>query len=141
MIKGFICLRISGLGLDIQSITNSLKVRPDKAYKKGDSYVDIKYGNEPIVYQEDCWRVQIKTQSEESIEEALERFIDTFIPAADYLNSISSKFDATIWVSTYPESEQVNIRISPKAIHNLCKLGVALDVGAIYLKQFYEGTY
>lgn len=139
--NNFINLRISGFGLDLQEISNQIGMIPHCAYKKGDIFVDKKRDGKEVIYQEDCWIAGTETFPNETIEQALERFLKQIIPVSNYVNNLAKKNEVTIWISAYPDDEQTNIHLSVETIRALCEIGVSFDCSTLFLKQFYDGTY
>ena len=111
-------LRITGIGLNLLEITNYLGINPDYAYKKGDTYIDQKHGGKEIIYQEDCWIVGIENHHGESLAQTVDRFLDSLLQSAVYLNKLSKEFRVTIWISAYPENEQINLHLPKKNYPN-----------------------
>jgi len=139
-VKAFFDLRISGLGLNIHEITDRLKITPDYAYNKGDTFVDKKHGGE-ITYKEDCWIAGYEANENRDLDEELEYFVTKLKFSADYLKSLAEHHNVTIWVSTYPENEQANIHITLPTIIALGEIGATLDCSMVFLKEFYDGKY
>ena len=139
--KGYVDIRISGIGLDEEAISKNLGLIPNTFYTKGDTFVDEKYGGTKIEYEEDCWIVGTETEFNEAIEHTIDRFLEVLLPSAEYLKDLSRKHNITLWVSLYPEDEQSNIHISGKTINALCQIGISLDCSVSFLKDFYNGSY
>jgi hypothetical protein len=127
--------------LNLQEITDQLKLIPDRAYKTGDVFIDEKYGAKKTVYQEDCWITGIKSEEGEPVEDTVARFLDKLRPYSIYLKELSSSCDVTLWLSLYPDNEQMNVHLSRKIIAQAYEMGISIDVGAMFLKQYYEGRY
>lgn len=140
-IRTFIDLRISGIGLDIQGVSDGLKMLPDKSYTKGDIFIDHKHGGKETVYEEDCWIMGIESVDEESAEQLVNRFLAMLLPSADYLKKIATIHNATIWLSVFPDGEQLSIHLSEYAISKIHELGVSFDYTVMFLKQLYDGNY
>ena len=136
----FIDLRISGMGLDLQDITKNLSMKPAFSSKKGDVIFNKATGTETI-HKEDSWIVGVETAPGASIEQTIEKFLKQLIPAASYLKDLAAKFEVTVWVSTFPETEQINVHLSPQAINDIHEIGASFDCSVKFLKQFYDGTY
>jgi hypothetical protein len=137
--NAFINLRISGVGLDLQKITRSLLLEPDGSYKKGDVVISNITGKE-TVHKEDSWIAGIETQGKKSVEDAVVSFLETLEPHSAYLKELSSSFDVTLWLSLYPEYEQMNVHLSHSVIAQAYEMGVSIGVSAMFLKDFYEGN-
>ena len=137
--RAFISLRISGQELNLREITKQLHMSPTHAYKKGESFLDRWRGGEKIVYREDCWLAETETEPGETPELALTRFVVELLPFTDFLKRLSQSADITILVSVYPESEQVNLHLSPEVIAALYQIGAGFDGSVLFLRQFYDG--
>lgn len=140
-VNAFVDLQISGLGLSLQEITARLSISPEHSAKKGDVFVNQKYGGKTTIYPEDFWIVGTKMQPDETVLQMLERFLFSLMPASSYLKDLSSEFNVTVWVSTYPETDQINIHLPQNVVRMLHDLGVNFDYSVSYLKEFYDGTY
>lgn len=141
MDKGFVCLRISGTNINLQEVSDMLKTKPSMTHKKGDIHTNKRVSGQVIVHQEDCWIVKTETASNETIEKATKRFLDGLLPSAAYLKNLAGKYNATLWISAYPETEQINLHLSQNTIKRIFDLGITLDFSIMFLKQFYDGTY
>ena len=139
--KGFVDIRISGDALNFQEITESLGITPSHICKKGDTHVSKIIKGQTTIYKEDCWISGGETENDEIVEHCIERFVSSILPASDYLKELSNNYVITLWVSTYPESEQTNIHLSKTAIKALSEMGMSLDCSSAFLKDFYDGTY
>ena len=137
----FVDIRISGIDLNLDEITSRLAMNPDYAYKKGDTCLDYKYGGTKIVYSEDCWITAYKPKEKTPVEKQLEEFVNVLADSSDYLQELASKHDVTIWISMYPDNEQVNLHISTPTIKTLARIGASLDCSTAYLKSFHDGLY
>ena len=136
--SNFIDLRISGIGLDFQEITRNLSMKPNYSYKKGDVVFSKVPGIETI-HKEDLWIAGIEIAAGKTIEQTLAQFLKQLIPAARYLKKLAIKYEVTVWVSAYPETEQINVHLSPQVIHDINEIGASFDCGVMFLKQFYDG--
>jgi len=139
--RRFIDLRISGLGINIQEISERLSMTPDNAYKKGDIHIDNKYGGEKIVYEEDCWISEYKANEHMRVDEQLENFLAELKSSSAYLKGLADKHKVTIWVSLFPDIEQANLHISLSTINALSDMGATLDCSMAFLGDFYSGNY
>ena len=140
IINGFIDLRIGGQGLNLNEITQTLSIRPDHAYKKGDM-VFSKITKTETVHKEDSWIAGVKVEEGGSLEKATVRFLEKLRPNSDYLKMLASSFDVILWLSLYPDNEQMNVHLSPSIIAQVYEMGISIDVEAAFLKQIYEGNY
>ena len=136
--NAFIDLRISGQGLNHAEITSQIKVTPNHTFKKGDVVLSKVTGEETI-HKEDTWIAGVECCScdGESIEQALAGFLEKILPSAKYLSELACRHSITLWVSAYPEAEQINLHLSNKVIHILFEMGIALDFNVLFLKEFY----
>ena len=139
--KYYINLRISGLGLNLQEITNQLGIMPVNTCMRGEIHIDEKYGGRETVFQEDVWLAEYKPYENAKFEEELENFVTQLKPSAIYLKSLAEKHAVTVWISSYPESEQANVHITSATINALSEIGATLDCSMAFLKDFYEGNY
>ena len=140
-LDGFVKLRIAGDGLNFCEITDTLGVLPDFSYRKGDTYVDKFRTGRVIIYDEDCWLAEVKKSDNETVEECIEKFVLKLYHAVNYLKMLASRFDVTLWISLYPNSEQANFRLSRKTVCALSEMGISVDFDIAFLKEFYDGTY
>ena len=139
-VKGFVNLRISGTGLCNEKISAGLNISHSHFNKKGDTYTN-KYTKKTITYPEDSWYAGIEAQEDETPEDMLSRFVDMLHPHSEYLNKISSSFDVTLWLSFYPDNEQMNVQLTHSTILKICDMGISMNIGAMFLKEIYEGKY
>ena len=135
--RGFIDLVIRGIGLCNDEISTRLDMTPNRFNKKGDTHKD-KYTNKTTIYSEDSWYAGIEIKQGESPEDALTRFVDILHPHSDYIKSLSTSFDVILWLSLYPDDEQMNVHLSPSMISRICDMCISIDVSAMFLKQIYE---
>jgi len=82
-----------------------------------------------------------KTVEGETPEDALFRFLEMLHPHGDYIKKLSSSFDVTLWLSLYPDNEQMNFHFSHDTISRVCDMGISIDCSAMFLNQIYEGRY
>jgi len=137
--KSFVKLRISGVGLNLQEISDQLGLAPDQAYKKGDACAHREHGGEAAAYHEDCWMVGLESDEDMTVEENVERLVSMLISSSVYLKALSKEHNVTVWVSAYPDAEQANIHIAAPTIAALSEIGAALDCSTLFLKDFYDG--
>jgi hypothetical protein len=135
----FVKLRISGTGMSLDEITDTLSIYPKYAYKKGDTHYD-KYTDKTITYQEDCWLIS-RSIEPESFEDDLRSFLLLFQDKSAFIKSLSESCEVMLWLSLYPESNHFNIHFSPEIIEMAHSLGVCMDVEVSDLREFYDGTY
>ena len=139
--NGFIKLRIAGQNLNFEEITQKLSQQPSFIYRKGDCYTP-KFGDkQPIIYEEDCWIFEVEKQEDETFDDMLYAFLIRFIKSKEYIKELSDNFDATLWVSVYPDGEQSNIHLEKKTLKILSDMGLVVDLDIMFLKDFYDGTY
>jgi len=136
---GFLTLRISGLGLCLDNITNKLEIKPTYTYKKGDTYYD-KYTNSTIVYMEDCWMTDKEIETNNPENEML-CFILLLTDKAGYIRELARGFEVILWLSLYPESEKNNVHLPYNIIEAIYKLGISMDIEVTDLREFYDGKY
>ena len=134
-IGGYLYFRISGQGLDIDKITNSLGVQPQIAYKEGDTYKG-KYGVN--TYEEDCWMAGYEIPSNKSFESATEEFFAQFTPSKDYIRKLSECFEVKAYISLYPEEEQFAIHLNKTTISILNTLETELSISFSYIVELYH---
>ena len=139
-IRGFLTLRISGDGLSNEETSKKLGVKSDTFNKKGEKHFN-KITKTSIIYPEDCWYAGVEIEEEDSFEEVVVCFLKKLQPSAGYLKELSSSFDVTLWLDMYPDNEQMNVHLSNDIISIVSEMGITIDVGAMFLKQFYEGNY
>ena len=137
MYCGSITLRINGEKLDLENISKQLNMEPRYACHSGSKYYD-KYEKSEKLYSEDIWLFSMDMTDDESIDCAINKFVDLFIRFSDFLAQQES---VTIWISLYPETEQFNIHVSKCSISKLCKLGIDFDIEIAHLQTIYDGTY
>jgi len=135
----FINLRISGLGLDLNEITNTLRTIPNNAYKKGDKKL-CKITLEEFEHTEDYWIASVEFDKQQPLENEIEKIILKYLPYAKYLRGLSERSEITFWVSLYPETEQFNVHLTKKSLTALSEMGVTFDCSVAYLQAFYDGT-
>ena len=68
-------------------------------------------------------------------------FLTRFIKSKEYIKELSDNFDATLWVSVYPDDEQSNIHLENKTLKIISDMGLIVDLDIMFLKEFYDGTY
>jgi len=139
--ESYIKLRICGHGLNLQEITNQLGMTPVNARKKGEIFIDEKYGMRVTVFQEDFWLGGYKPRQNSKLEDEIEYFAMKLKPSATYLKALAEKHDVRFWVSLHLEEIQANVHISPATINALSEMGAKLDCSMMFLKDFYEGNY
>ena len=140
MLDGFIIIRISGKGLQLDEITNKFGVKPTTSYKKGDTHYN-KYSKETLVYKDDCWLYDKKIKVNKTFNKKIVEFLEPFLKQADYVHELSKQFEIIAWISLYPEEDHNNIHLSPSVIESLHTLGLSLDIEISDLRMFYDGSY
>ena len=135
----FINLRISGIGLNLEEITQKLKTDPNTSFKKGDT--SIGRHKEIIMHTEDYWIYGEKFDEDVSIDEMTKQFVVKYLPCKNYIKELAEQFNITLWVSLYLEDIQFNVHLSAENLKSITELGVTLDITFMYLRDFYEGNY
>jgi len=126
----------------IKEIFNNKKLYKDSPSCGFDDNIAILFNAESQVFciaRDTCPKTE--TASNETIEKATKRFLDGLLPSAAYLKNLAGKYNATLWISAYPETEQINLHLSQNTIKRIFDLGITLDFSIMFLKQFYDGTY
>ena len=139
-ISCYIDLRISGIGLDLDKISNALKIKPNHSHKKGDKLFD-RITSKEIEYTEDYWIYGVKTDEQQPVDLEIERFALRFTPYAAFFRKLSEESTITCWVSIFPEAEQCNIHLTRKTVEALHDIGATFDLSFAYLQTFYDGAY
>lgn len=139
--KCFVKIRVSGTGVNIEELTERLEIEPIRSYHKGDSFVPAKTVKKPGIYEEDCWIAGIESKKNETVENCVSRFLEILLPHSNYLSKLAQQHNITLWVSAYPDNEQMNFHLSESCMKKLLKIGAALDLSSAFLKDFYEGNY
>jgi hypothetical protein len=135
----FISFRISGIGLDINAITDKMGLKPCYTFKKGDVIKDR--FSVVHVQNEDCWMFDTEPQASDDLDKIISEFVSKYLTNRAFIRELSEKSNVTVWCEIYPESEQYNIHLSSSVIFLLQDLGVSLDVSMLNLQRFYGGNY
>ena len=141
LVNMYIKLRISGIGLNLQEITDQLGFMPASAGKKGDIIPSKWQTDVATILPEDVWLGEHKFDNATNPEHEIEQFAIRLRPSAPYLKSLSKKHSITFWITAYPEGEQANVHVSALTIDILSEIGATLDCSMLFLKDFYEGKY
>jgi hypothetical protein len=135
-IGAYLYFRISGSNLNFEEITNSLNIMPCTIKKKGDIQKS-KYGE--FICEEDSWLYDYEIPEEQSLEDAIIVFTQPFLLKKCYIEDLSKTKTITLWVSLYPEGNQMNVNLSKKIISILGELNIEIDITTAYLSDFYSG--
>ena len=135
-IGAFLYLRISGNDLDIERISTVLNEIPCQSFKVGEVR-NTKYGT--VVYKEDCWMSEYIMPENQSFDEAVVQFMQSYLSQREFINALAEKNDITVWGSVYPDENQCNIGLSKSTIRFLHSFGVDFDLTMTFLSDFYEG--
>ncbi len=139
--NGFVKLRISGYGLNLEEITEKLRIKPTFSCRAGEEYTFKSGDNKVATYKEDCWIAETEKRQKETLDQTIERFMLEFQISSEYIKELSNKFDVTLWISAYPDEEQSNIHLSKDTLKVINDMGISLDFNVLFLKDFYDGTY
>jgi len=131
-------LRISGIGLDFQDITEQLGISPIKVGKKGDIISRQKYRMPDTVLQEDSWLAEQKVDDDEELGVVLEDFVMKLQLSSDYLRSLAKEHHITVWISKYLDDVQGNIHIPATVINAVNNIGATLDCSMMLLENFCD---
>ena len=135
-IGAFLCFKISGDCLFLEKITEILKITPRKTYRAGDvcknKYLEF-------AYQEDCWLASYEVPEEQSFEDAVTEFLQPYLLQKELIVDLAKKHSISLFISLYPEENQMNICLSKKILEILYELNVELNMTTLYLSDFYEG--
>jgi hypothetical protein len=136
---GYLNLCICSEELPLNEITDTLRIKPTKQYKKGDTHYD-KITENTITYTMDRWVLDKRIETEH-LEHEMLTFISLFAGNAAYIKSLAKRFEVQFWLSIYPESEQYYIHLPHSVIEAVYKLGVSIGIEVADLRAFYDGTY
>lgn len=132
----FFCkFRITGESLIPDEITQVLDIVPDKSYKK-DEIKEL--NNEKITYIEGCWMKNFETDDYDHFQDLILEFLQPFILKKEQIINLRKQFSITLWISLYPDNNQISFHIPSALIEEVSKLGISLDITTIYLENFYN---
>jgi hypothetical protein len=136
-IGAYLYFKIIGENLNFDEINSTLNILPSNIYRKGDVF---KNRFVDVVTQEDCWSANYEIPEIQSLEDAMLSFIQPYIIQQKYITNLSKKYDVKLWISLYPDNNQMNINLSKKIITALYDLKIELEITAAYLSEFYDGN-
>ena len=134
----FLKLRIAGINIPfeeiIQAVGKTWKIKCRK--RKSDQY-DINH----VQNSADSIIFEREIDSQSSINDELADFVDQLYNLKDYLVELKSDFSIKLWVSIYPETEQLYFGLTSSVIRKIADFGIDIDVSILCLQEFYRGTY
>lgn len=134
----FVKLRVSGYNIPfdeiIQKVGNIGKTKCRKA-------TSCEYAKEQEQRDEESIIFEQEIDSQLVINDELERFVDRLYNLKEYLVGLKSTFSIKLWISIYPETEQLYFGITGSVIRKIADIGIDIDVSILCLQEFYQGTY
>lgn len=121
----FIKLRISGSNLPYEEIKAKLKIKAKFNYNKSAN----------------CMIYEKEYDESVSVDNLVGEFVDEFYKERDFLSSLSSSCEMTLWLSLYPDTEQAQIGISNVNLQKIADCGLNLHTTVMFLEKFYNGEY
>lgn len=117
-------LVISGTDLDPESLSASLRLRPHKAFRRG----DIRSGTEK--WRHGYWELSSDGNLSSSHPEAhIAWLVDQLAPVRETLRSLIKEQDLKARISCFwiPETTQAILSLPPALLQGLSELGVSVD--------------
>ena len=113
---------IAGRVLNLQQITEMLKVQPTHTHRVGDP--DML--GRPL--QHDMWRLESGLSAAESLSEHLEALRAQLVPAYDYLKSLKATTEMYVYCGLNCDSDQCGFSLTPGAVRIASELDIDLEI-------------
>ena len=134
----FLKLRIAGIDIPFEEIIHAVGKRWKIKCRKGKSH---QYDMNQMQNNEDSIIFEREIDSQSSINDELADFVDQLYNLKDYLVELKFAFSIKLWISIYPETEQLYFGLTSSVIRKIADLGIDIDVSILCLQEFYRGTY
>jgi Domain of unknown function (DUF4279) len=122
-------IRISGLGLDMQGISQALGRAPSHIHKQG----ELNRLREP--YATDMWLPSSPLDSSQKLEAHLKWLGAALLPHRDYILKLREKFNVDIYCYKTCYTEQASLAISSQTLKIFTELDLKLGVSLIFLPE------
>lgn len=118
----FIHLGIKGTNLNLDKITETLKLVPSTTYKQNEER-EVKGKN--IIYKEDGWIHSIEIEDENSCQENLEKLIENLYQNREYITSINA-MNIYLEVVVYSKNYQYHVCVNNGMLKKIGDMGLDL---------------
>ena len=122
-------IRISGVGLDMQSISQALGHAPSHTHKRG----EFNLLNEP--YDTDMWILRSSLDGKQELDAHLSWLGAALLPHRDYILKLREKFNVDIYCYKTCYTEQASLDISSQTLRIFTELDLKLGVSLIFLPE------
>jgi hypothetical protein len=121
-------LRIFGIGLDFDMITQALGFQPSESHRAGDNAKPL---SKP--YSEDMWRVDSPLARTDSIDAHLHWLRQVLSPHYDFLRELAGKFTLSSYCGVSVVDSHCTFRISAEALKIFLELGIPLNLSIVMI--------
>lgn len=133
----FIKLRIAGNKLPFDELIQTFGMNWIVKQKK---FTNERIGTQ-LTGNEDVIAFEEEIDSLCSLEDEVVRFVEQLYCFKSYVKNLSSRYSIKLWLSIYPETDQMNLCFTSKIIEKVSDMGIDIDVSILCLQQFYQGDF
>lgn len=127
-------LRILGIGLDFDSISERLRLEPSDTHRKGD------HGLISRPYPSDMWLVESPLPRTEPLDAHIRWLRRVLSPRYEPLRSFMSGYEVSVYCGITVEGVSCSVRISPETLSIFSDLRIPLDLTYIFTGYAAEGV-
>jgi hypothetical protein len=83
----------------------------------------------------------LEIENENETEEKFAEYVDLLFQSKEFIRKLAEIYDITLWVTSYQEKYQYNLRFSKTVLAKISEMGIDVGITAMQLQAFYDGTY
>lgn len=126
-------IRISGFGLDMESIARELGHSPSHMHREGE------FNQLKERYKTDLWLLESPLDTNQELELHLDWLAGVLLPRKRYISHLRQKYEVDIYCYKTCYSEQANLTLSSQALRIFTELDFKLGVSLIFLPSEVAG--
>lgn len=120
-------IRIFGVDLDLDGISNQLGIQPSESHRKGDRSLTARS------YSEDMWRIDSPYPKTVPLEVHLSWLRQALLPRYDFIRQLREKYEISSYCGISVDGTRCRLRISPDALKIFVELGITMDLTVIFV--------
>ncbi|MGH9352949.1 MAG: DUF4279 domain-containing protein [Terriglobia bacterium] len=127
-------VRIFGVDLDLDSISNHLGIQPSESHRKGDLSLPSRS------YSEDMWRIDSPHPKTETLEVHLSWLGQVLVPRYDFIRRLRENHEVSSYCGISVDGDNCRFQISPESLRMFVDLGIAMNLTVIFIGGSESGS-
>lgn len=122
-------IRIFGVDLDLDSISNQVGIQPSESHRKGDRSLASRS------YSEDMWRIDSPHPKTESLDVHLSWLRRVLLPRYGFIRRLSREYEVSSYCGISVDGNDCRFRLPSEALRIFVDLGIAMNLTVIFISD------